>query len=181
MIKEKAILKPARIKKQIVAGFVVFRRTLEGIKYLLLYRRGSYWNFPKGHFEMGEKGLDTALRETKEETGLQKSDLRIIYGFRSNVRFHFKKGSQVIHDKLILYLAETRNPRIVISPREHSGFAWFLYRDALAMIGSKYSGTRRVLKEANDFLHKKSFGRREANPQRKNPDVQGSGAPSGKQ
>src|SRR3989344_6776878 len=71
-----------KFKKQIVAGFVVYRRTHEGTKYLLLYRRGNYWNFPKGHFELGERGLDNALRETEEETGLKRLDLRIIPGFR---------------------------------------------------------------------------------------------------
>ena len=119
------IEKVPSIKKQIVAGFVVYRRTDEGIKFLLLYRRGNYWNFPKGHFEEGEKDLDTALRETYEETGLKKADLRIVPGFRAYEKFYFKRGNQTIHDTVILYLAETRNPRIVISPREHSGFAWF--------------------------------------------------------
>jgi len=149
-----------KFKKQIVAGFVVYRRTHEGTKYLLLYRRGNYWNFPKGHFEMGERGLDTALRETEEETGLKRLDLRIIPGFRAYEKFSFRRGQQTIHDTVILYLAETKNPRVVISPREHSGFAWFLYQDALRALGNKYLGTKRVLKQADDFLHRRGPHRR---------------------
>lgn len=144
-----------KYKKQVVAGFVIYRRTHEGVKFLLLYRRGSYWNFPKGHFEEGEKTFDVALRETYEETGLKKSDLRIIPGFRAYERFYFKRGQQTIHDTVILFLAETRNPRVIISPREHSGFAWFLYRDAIQTLGNRYASTKRVLKMANDFLHKR--------------------------
>lgn len=142
-----------KVKKQVVAGFIIYRRTREGVKFLLLYRRGNYWNFPKGHFEAGEKSLDTALRETEEETGLKKSELRIVPNFRAYEKFYFRRGEQKIFDTVILYLAETRNPRVIISPREHSGFAWFLYPDALRVLGGKYVGIRRILKEAHDFLH----------------------------
>ena len=147
-----------KIKHQIAAGFVIFRRTQDGIKFLFLYRRGSYWNFPKGHFKEGEMGIETALRETQEETGLKKSDLRIIPGFRSYEKFHFRHNEQIIHDTVILYLAETKNPRVIISPREHSGFAWFLYKDAIRALGNKYSATRKVLRLASDFL--RQSGRR---------------------
>jgi len=141
-----------KVRKQIVAGFIVFRRTSEGIKYLLLYRRGGYWNFPKGHFKKGERSLDTALRETEEETGIKRTELRIIPDFRAYQRFYFYRGSQKIYDTVILYLAETREARVQISPREHSGFAWFLYSDALQAIGKKYVATKRVLKQAHSFL-----------------------------
>lgn len=147
-------------KKQVVAGFVVYRRTREGMKYLLLYKRGNYWNFPKGHFEKGESELQAALRETEEETGLKQSDLRIIPVFRAYEKFSFHRGHQIIHDTVILYLAETKNPRIIISPREHSGFAWFSYSDALRALGNKYLGTKRVLKQVDDFLHRRGPHRR---------------------
>ncbi len=143
------------VKRQIVAGFVVYRRTHEGLKFLLLYRRGKYWNFPKGHFEPGEKSLDAALREVSEETGLHKSDLRIIPEFRAYEKFYFRVGKQGIYDTVILYLAETRRAEIRIVPREHSGFGWFSYHDALSVVGSKYVGIKKILKQANDFLTRK--------------------------
>jgi len=156
------------VKRQIVAGFVIFRKTQEGIKYLLLYKRGSYWNFPKGHFEEGETSMLTALRETEEETGIKRNELRIIPGFRTYERFTFKSGKQTIHDIVILYLAETRQAHVRISVREHSGFAWFLYADAIHALGSKYVGTRRVLKQAQDFLrHPRGQARTERGPVRK--------------
>lgn len=144
-----------QIKKQVVAGFVIFRRTQDGIKYLLLYKRGQYWNFPKGHFELGENSLDTALRETNEETGIDKNDMRIIPEFRAYEKFYFDRGNERIFDTVILYLAETRESKVSISPREHGGFAWFLYHDALKVIGKQYAGTKRVLKQANDFIRER--------------------------
>lgn len=160
-----------RVKKQVVAGFVVFRKTHEGVKFLLLYKRGNYWNFPKGHFETGENSLATALRETEEETGIRRADLRIIPEFRAYERFSFRSGSQKIYDTVILYLAETRQADVRIAPREHSGFAWFLYQDATKTLGNKYIGTKRVLKQAHDFLRRKSLERRAAHPARKDAHV----------
>ncbi len=147
-------------KNQVVAGFVVYRRTNEGMKFLLLYRRGNYWNFPKGHFEPGEHSIDTALRELEEETGIKKSELRIAPNFRAYERFYFKIGNQGIYDTVILFLAETHRADIKIDPREHSGFAWFSYHDAVNVLGKKYVDTKKVLKQAYDFLRARSQQRR---------------------
>lgn len=149
-----------QVKKQTVAGFIIYRKTPEGIKFLLLYRRGNYWNFPKGHFEEGENGLKAALRETEEETGIKESELRLIPNFRTYLHYNFRVGNERIYDKVILYLAETKKPQVVISPREHSGYAWFLYPDAVKVLGNKYVGTKKILKQANDFLRRKSGDRR---------------------
>lgn len=146
--------KEATVKKQTVAGFVVCRTTEEGPKYLLLYRRGTYWNFPKGKFEEGENDLSAALRELREETGLQEQDLKIVPGFKTQLRYNFRIGDERIYDTVVLYLAETEKAEVVISPREHSGFAWVLFADAMKMVGAKYVGTKRVLKQAHDFLRK---------------------------
>lgn len=143
-------------KKQVVAGFVVYRRTNDGIKFLLLYRRGNYWNFPKGHFMPGERTIDAALRELEEETGIRKSELRIVPNFRAYERFYFRIGNQGIYDTVILFLAETHRAEVKIVPREHSGYGWFLYRDAVNVIGKKYADTRKVLKQASDFLRARS-------------------------
>ena len=148
-------------KKQVVAGFVIFRRTTDGIKFLLLYKRGAYWNFPKGHFKPGERSIDTALRELEEETGIKKADLHILPNFRAYERFHFQVGTQRIYDTVILFMAETRNAEIRIEPREHSGYAWFLYPDAVATVGKKYGDVVRVLKQAKSFLEER---RRPAHP-----------------
>lgn len=160
-----------KVKRQIVAGFVVFRRTEEGIKFLMLYRRGNYWNFPKGHFEEGEQSMDVALRETQEETGLGKNELRIVPGFKAYEKFYFVKGEEKIHDTVILYLAETKEAKVTISPREHSGFAWFLYGDAVRVLGGKYVGTKRVLKLAHDFIRGKSNRGRPQHTQRQYPHL----------
>ena len=54
-------------------GLIIFRynnRDKE-IQYLVLYRRGTYWNFPKGKVDRGESEAETARREVMEETQLK--------------------------------------------------------------------------------------------------------------
>lgn len=167
-----------KVKRQVVAGFVVFRRTEDGIKFLLLYRRGNYWNFPKGHFEEGEQSMDVALRETHEETGLGKNELHIVPGFKAYEKFYFVREGQKIYDTVILYLAETKEAKVTISPREHSGFAWFLYGDAVRTLGGKYAGTKRVLKLAHDFVRGKSNKSGAQNLQRHHHELRRSGQAS---
>ena len=55
------------------AGGIVFRRERAGISILLVRakRDPSKWIFPKGHIERGETARGTAVRETREEAGVE--------------------------------------------------------------------------------------------------------------
>ena len=136
--------------REISAGIVVFRRTSEGPKFLILYHGGDYWNFAKGHIEKEEKSLEAAVRETREETGLGQKDLRVIPQFRAHERFAFRRGSQHIFKVVIFYLAETRTKDVKIS-EEHHGYGWFTFRDAKKILG-KYRDSQKVLVQAYNFL-----------------------------
>lgn len=143
--------KPAA--REISAGIVVFRRTQEGPKFLILYHGGNYWNFPKGHIEKEENDLAAALRETKEEAGLSARDLRIVQNFKAYERFTFRRGGQSIFKIVIFYLAETRTREVKIS-YEHQGYGWFTYREANKILG-RYRDSQKVLRQAFDFLRAK--------------------------
>ena len=57
------------------AGGVVIR-TLDGSVHILLIRDPyRTWGLPKGHVEEGEGAADAALREVREETGLEDLEL----------------------------------------------------------------------------------------------------------
>ena len=157
-----------KFKKEISAGFIVFRRTEEGPKFLLLYHGHNYWNFPKGKIESEEKSLEAAFRETREESGLAKQELRMAQNFKVYQKFSFRRrfdrpGSprltkeqmkeepQNIFKIVIFYLAEARNPRIRISS-EHQGYAWFLYPEAIKIM-SRYRASQKMLKQAYDYIH----------------------------
>jgi 8-oxo-dGTP diphosphatase len=146
------------MKREISAGIVVYRRTQEGPKFLILYHGHNYWNFPKGKIESEERSLTAALREVKEETGLAGRDLRIIKNFKAYERFYFRKGGQMVFKIVIFYLAETSVADVKIS-REHQGYGWFVNSEAKRILG-KYKDSQMVLKQAYDFLAARSRRRR---------------------
>ena len=160
-----------KITREISAGFIVYRQTQEGPKFLVLYHGHNYWNFPKGKIESEEGSLDAALRETQEETGLGKKDIRIIQPFKAYERFTFRsrRGNGKVFKVVIFYLAETRNPHIKLSD-EHEGYGWFTFREGAKLLG-RYRDSQRVLDEANRFLkrgnashHQRAHAKKETYP-----------------
>src|SRR3989338_3237222 len=81
-------------------------------KYLLLEAermndklgRHTFWDFPKGAPNKGENELQTALRETQEESGLR--ELEFIDGFRKSIRFFFRVKGKMINKTVVFYLAK---------------------------------------------------------------------------
>jgi len=136
--------------KQISAGIVIYRRDKDGIKFLLLYHGGRYWNFAKGKLEETERSFEAAIREVKEETGIQKQDLIFKNYFRVNDQFTFTKEKQRIFKVVIYYLAETNKKEVVISD-EHQGFAWLPYEEARRLL--IYPQLKNILKKAYDTIN----------------------------
>ena len=52
-------------------GVIPFRWNNGEKEYLILLQTNNCWSFPKGHMEAGEREEETALRELREETGLE--------------------------------------------------------------------------------------------------------------
>lgn len=146
------IATPNPAKKIISAGIIIFRKTREGFKFLLLYHGRNYWNFPKGKLEGEERSWQAALREVREETGLKSTELKFISNFKTYERFFFRRGKEKIFKIVILYLAETRQPNITVS-YEHEGYGWFTFNEAKKVI-EKYPENVRILTTAHDFLRK---------------------------
>ncbi len=159
------------MRKVISAGIIIFRKSREGIKFLLLYHGRNYWNFPKGKLEAAERSWQAAFREVQEETGLKQSELRIVENFKTYERFSFGKAPNRVFKIVILYLAETKQPNIAVS-YEHDGYAWFTFSEAKSIL-AKYPENVRILTTAHDFL-RKGLQSRSRNPERKSPHVPGS-------
>jgi len=143
--------------REISAGIIIYRKTPEGLKFLILYHGHNYWNFPKGKIESEEKSFQTALREVKEETGLTRNDLIFNEYFKTYEKFTFwrRLGNKnvKVFKIVIFYLAETKKSQIKIS-QEHEGYGWFTYKEALRIL-SKYKDSQKVLTQAYKFLRGK--------------------------
>ncbi len=145
------------------AGIIIFRKTKEGPKFLLLYHGGRYWNFAKGKIEAREGSYEAAVREIKEETGLGRNDLKFNNSFKVYDRFVFTREKQKVFKIVIYFLAETREDKVQLSD-EHNGYGWFAYRDAMRML--MYQNLRNNLKKAYDLIRQRSLPSHQKNPQR---------------
>ena len=136
------------------AGIIIYRQTLEGPKFLLLYHGHNYWNFPKGKMEENERVIQTALREVQEETGLKNAEIKLKKNFKNKERFSFKDrvNKDQIFKVVTFYLAETKQPVIKIS-KEHQGYGWFLYPEAKRIL-NRYKNTQDIITKAFNLIKK---------------------------
>ena len=135
------------MREQKSAGIVLFRNASNKNEFLLLNYPQGHWDFVKGKVEEGETPHETALRETKEETGI--SDNEFIDGFEESVEYDFRFKNEDIHKKVIFFLAKTSEKKISLS-HEHNDFVWLEYDDALKK--TTFRNAKNVLSKTNEFL-----------------------------
>lgn len=117
------------------AGVVVVRETADGARLLLL-RAYRNWDFPKGQVEDGEDPLAAAVRETREEAGID--DLEFAWGEEYTDTAPYAGGKVARY-----YLARTRTERIVlpVNPAlgrpEHHEYRWVDLTEAFALTGPR--------------------------------------------
>ena len=73
------------MKTEKSCGAVVFTVIDSSIKYVIVESKEGYFGFPKGHVEKNETEKETALREIREETGL---NVDIIDGLKPKTSIH---------------------------------------------------------------------------------------------
>lgn len=108
------------LKNEKSCGALIYRKPPEGKTQLLVLKHkfGGHWSFPKGHMEAGETERQTALREVKEETGL---DIRIREGFHQSVQYFPMPG---IRKQVVYFLAEAMPGQAVPQEEEISEIRW---------------------------------------------------------
>ena len=136
------------MREEVSAGVILFNE-LEG-KFLLLNYPSKHWDFIKGKMEKGETSHETALRETKEETGI--NDVEFLDGFEQEIEYYFRADNQDIHKKVIFFLGKTKTLNIILSD-EHLDYMWLDFRDALMKI--TYNNAKNLLKKSSEFLDKR--------------------------
>lgn len=129
------------------AGFIVMRETRQGPLFLLLQAYHGFWGFPKGGVEQGERFIDTAVRELKEETGIDR--FFVISGFRTQYSYAHKERKEMARETVVLYIAKTDTAIVKLS-REHTAFRWLPY-DAMVKTIS-FDNARRPFVRACRFL-----------------------------
>ena len=135
------------MREQKSAGIVLFRNDSDKNEFLLLNYPQGHWDFVKGKIERNETSYETALRETKEETGI--TNIEFVDGFEESVEYDFRFKKEDIHKKVIFFLAKTNEKNIKLS-HEHNDYLWLEYNDALKK--TTFENAKNVLTKANEFL-----------------------------
>ena len=106
----------------------------------------GHWDFPKGHVEKGEDELQTALRELKEETGID--NIKIVDDFNHHISYTFFRDNETILKEVVFFLGITNQEKVSISS-EHQNFVWLQYESAYECL--TYDNAKKTLKKAFDF------------------------------
>jgi 8-oxo-dGTP pyrophosphatase MutT (NUDIX family) len=130
-------------------GIIPFRE-VDGIReYLLIFQKEGHWAFPKGHKENDETDIEAALRECREEVGIDKVEL--IEADPIIDRYQFFFNGQTIHRKVSLYLGRVLEDTVTIQKEEINDYAWLPYKEALDRL--TYSESKEVLRLAEELLN----------------------------
>lgn len=98
------IIRPYSVTEVSAGGLIVSRDNPQLVALISHRNRGGGvdWCIPKGHVELGENYIQTAIREVKEETGIQGKVLEKI----GEISYSFKIGPKRIRKTVHHYLLE---------------------------------------------------------------------------
>ena len=131
------------------AGIVLIRKENGKNLFLLLHYPSGHWDFVKGKMEKNETTHETAIRETKEETGI--TDITFFENFEEWIEYNFQYQGELVHKKVVFFLGETKTKEVVIS-HEHLDFTWMDYNTAMEK--TTFRNAKTVLTRAQILLTK---------------------------
>ncbi len=123
-------------------------RTVDGrIQILLVHRRSPrLWALPKGTPDSGETIQETALRETREETGIEVEIERRL----DSIRYFFVRGSTRFNKTVHFFLMRPIGGRIEDHDAEFDEVAWVDLEEAMAILN--HATERSVVEQAASVL-----------------------------
>ena len=131
------------------AGIVIFRKENSKNLFLLLRYPSGHWDFVKGKMEKNESTHETAVRETREETGI--TNIMFLENFEEWIEYNFQFQGELVKKKVVFFLAETKTKEVEIS-HEHLDYTWMDYNSAMEK--TTFDNAKTVLTRAQMLLTK---------------------------
>jgi 8-oxo-dGTP pyrophosphatase MutT (NUDIX family) len=105
---------------------VMVMRTQPQLSFLLLMKRPTRYDLPKGHMEVGEDELSCALRELYEETGIEASNVQLDETFRFTTTYRTRDvrcGGKLVEKTVVIFLGWLKQD-VKIQLSEHDSYCW---------------------------------------------------------
>ena len=134
------------------AGGVVLRRGENGLEVLVCGRTAdNVWALPKGTPEPGETMEQTALREVREETGVEVEKEATI----GDIRYWFSRPTEGVryYKTVRHYLMRPIGGDTALHDHEFDDVRWFGVDDALKLL--TYQNEAKILRQAIDLANER--------------------------
>ena len=131
-------------------GAAVYRFRNGTLYFLVEHMIQGHTSIPKGHVEGDETEEETAVREIREETGLE---VRLDTGFRDGTAYSPCEG---VYKQVVFFAAEALPGEMKNQESEVNSLEWLPYGDAVRAM--TYESDKEVLRHAAAYLSGK-YGR----------------------
>jgi bis(5'-nucleosidyl)-tetraphosphatase len=135
-------------------GAVVYVKSGDSTKYLLLNYAAGHWDFVKGNVEPNETEKQTVVRELMEETSITTAEF--INDFKETIAYFYRRQGLTVHKEVVFFLMESPTEEVKLS-FEHVGFIWLNYTQSMEKL--TFKNAKDVLTKAHNFLTKKKIAK----------------------
>lgn len=139
--------RPSRVRNASAAGGVVVRGSGDDVEVVVAGRQSDRtWVFPKGTPARGETVEETALREVREETGLEVRIVRPI----GAIEYWFAVPGERVHKSVHFFLMTAHGGDVSRHDHEYDDVRWVKVDEARALLS--YDTYRDMLDRALEAL-----------------------------
>jgi bis(5'-nucleosidyl)-tetraphosphatase len=131
-------------------GVIPLSLDKKGYTVFMIRHGEGHWGIPKGHPEFGEKPLQTAQRELKEETGLETE--KIFKEPQFYEKYSFTSRKRRIFKIVTYFLGEIKDKRTKLQASEIGDGKWLDLEEAIDV--ATFQPTKQVLKDVQKYLEK---------------------------
>lgn len=133
---------------------IMFDDSKGEIRFLLLYARKGYWQFPQGGIDKGESEVEALQREIFEETGFRVWKRDVITNSKVEVIYYAERSGQPIKVYLNAYAVRVDSDKNVIVGRggdAHQDYIWVDYSRALSLL-TEYPEQKKVFNKVVSLM-----------------------------
>lgn len=127
--------------REFSAGGIVFND--QGQVLVVQHSTNKHWGFPKGHVEAGQTVKEAALREVKEEGGIE---VEIIEKVGESKYIYTNKAKEKVFKMVTIFLMKYISGDIKDHDWEVSELQWFTPDDAMTRLS--FSNDKKLLTKA---------------------------------